>query len=227
MLTLLTATGCRPKAWALCERLMLAQDYHGAVRWLIVDDGQEAQPITFDRAGWTLEVIRPSPRWSQGMNSQSRNLRAGLAHICDGERVALIEDDDHYSQGWLSAVESAFELAELIGESRARYYNIALRKGRQLCNKEHASLCSTAVRGKALKLFREVCAERHDFIDMQLWKRFDGSTALFTGNRVTGIKGLPGRSGIGMGHKDTFRGEDDPNGALLRSWIGSDAELYL
>ena len=29
MLTLLTATGARPEAWAICERLMLRQDYAG------------------------------------------------------------------------------------------------------------------------------------------------------------------------------------------------------
>lgn len=74
MLTLLTATGARPQAWAICERLMMAQDYSGPVRWVIVDDGKEAQPVTFERDGWTLEVIRPAPYWRQGQNTQARNL---------------------------------------------------------------------------------------------------------------------------------------------------------
>lgn len=47
------------------------------------------------------------------------------------------------------------------------------------------------------------------------------------GGWVVGIKGLPGRGGIGMGHRDNFRGTDDPCGALLREWIGEDAEAYL
>ena len=35
------------------------------------------------------------------------------------------------------------------------------------------------------------------------------------------------RGGIGMGHRDDFRGTDDPSGALLREWVGADAEAYL
>ena len=51
MLTLLTATGARPEAWAICERLMARQTYAGPVRWIIVDAGPEAQPVTLQRAG--------------------------------------------------------------------------------------------------------------------------------------------------------------------------------
>lgn len=52
----------------------MAQDYKGPVRWVIVDDGKEAQPVTFQRDDWTLEVIRPTPFWRQGQNTQARNL---------------------------------------------------------------------------------------------------------------------------------------------------------
>ena len=51
MLTLLTATGARPEAWAICEQLMARQTYAGPVRWVIVDDGPVAQPVAFQRAG--------------------------------------------------------------------------------------------------------------------------------------------------------------------------------
>ena len=81
MLTLLTATGCRPEAWALCERWMARQTYAGTVRWVIVDDGPDEQPITFEREGWVLEVLRPTPRWRLGNNTQARNLSEGLAVI--------------------------------------------------------------------------------------------------------------------------------------------------
>lgn len=78
---LLTATGARPEAWALCEQWMARQDYAGPVHWVIVDDGETPQPITFSRDGWTLTVIRPLPRWKQGMNTQCRNMLAGLEKI--------------------------------------------------------------------------------------------------------------------------------------------------
>lgn len=225
MLTLLTATGCRPQAWALCERWMMTQTFGGPVRWVIVDDGEVPQPITFERDGWTLDVIRPRPYWRAGQNTQSRNLLAGLVAIGADERVVIIEDDDHYKPDWLAVVARELDHGELVGEFLARYYNIATGIGRQLSNNRHASLCSTAVRGRALAALREACELRPKFIDLELWRSFRPHR-LFGGHRVTGIKGLPGRDGIGMGHKANFSGTQDSHGALLRQWIGVDAEHY-
>ena len=225
MLTLLTATGARPQAWAICERLMARQDYAGPVRWVIVDDGAEPQPVTFQREGWTLVHVRPEPYWQPGQNTQARNLLAGLAAISPNERVVIIEDDDHYAPDWLTHVAAQLDRAELVGETCARYYNVAKRVGRQLNNAGHASLCATAMRGRALQTFRQVCRPGRQFIDLDLWK-LHPSRHLFYGHRVVGIKGLPGRGGIGMGHSDRFRGVDDRDGALLWEWVGKDAELY-
>ena len=226
MLTLLTATGCRPQAWRLCERWMMAQDYPGAVRWLVVDDGEEPQPVTFERAGWSLEVIRPTPRWKPGMNSQARNLLAGLDRLEPNDSLVVIEDDDYYGPGYLSAAESWLKRGELVGECMARYYNVARRVGRQLNNRSRASLCSTAMRGAAIKQFRKECKPGVQFIDMSLWLNFKGPKVLKETKHVVGIKGLPGRGGIGMGHKETFIGAQDPDGALLHEWVGEDARYY-
>lgn len=225
MLHLLTATGARPEAWAICERLMAAQDYSGPVTWVIVDDGPQAQPVTFAREGWSLQVIRPEPYWQSGQNTQSRNLLAGLKVIPDDARLVIIEDDDHYARDWLTTVDRELDNAELVGEYQARYYNVATRRGRQLHNTGHASLCSTALRGSAIEALRKVCKTSPTFIDMKLWREHR-SRHLFGGHRVIGIKGLPGRGGIGIGHKQNFTGQNDPAGTLLRSWIGEDVELY-
>lgn len=227
MLTLLTTTGARPQPWAICERLMGAQQYAGPVRWIIVDDGPEPQPITFSREGWTVEVERPRPYWRSGQNTQARNLLAGLACIADDANLVIIEDDDHYAPDWLDTVAAALARAELVGEPRARYYNVPHRRARQLRNAAHASLCATALRGRAIAAMRRECVQAHTFIDLNLWRNFDGTKLLFDGHRVTGIKGLPGRGGIGMGHRPEFNGEPDPQGEILRQWIGNDAELYL
>lgn len=226
MLTLLTATGARPAAWAICERLMARQDYAGPVRWVIVDDGPAPQPVTFQRADWQLVVIRPAPFWQPGQNTQARNLLKGLEAIARDERVVVIEDDDWYAADWLSTAAERLERAELVGECQARYYNLPARRGRQLHNNAHASLCSTAMRGEALEMFRQVCRRSQKFIDLDLWRRCR-SRHLFTGGRVVGLKGLPGRGGIGMGHSADFQGTPDPDLALLRRWIGEDVELYL
>jgi hypothetical protein len=225
VLTLLTATGARPQAWAICERLMARQDYTGRVRWIVVDDGAEPQPVTFAREGWRVEVVRPAPAWQPGQNTQARNLLAGLGAVPADARLVVIEDDDWYAPDWLSTAAAQLARAELVGECRARYYNLSLRRGRQLSNSAHASLCSTAMRGSAISRFRHICATAPKFIDLDLWRRH-ASRHLFTGGRVVGIKGLPGRGGIGMGHRDDFRGTHDPDLSLLRQWIGNDVELY-
>lgn len=226
MLTLLTATGARPAAWALCERWMARQDYAGPVRWIIVDDGPEPQPVTFRRDGWQLVLVRPSPQWAPGQNTQARNLLKGLAAVDPADSLVIIEDDDWYAADWLTTVAAELQHAELVGEHRARYYNVQQRSGRQLANTGHASLCSTAMRGSALQELAAACLARPKFIDLELWRR-PRDRRLFGGHRVVGIKGLPGRGGIGMGHDPDFKGEADASGELLRQWVGADAEVYL
>lgn len=226
MLTLLTATGCRPKAWGLCQRWMMAQDYSEPVRWIVVDDGEEKQLVDFNREGWTLDLVWPSHVWQPGMNTQAQNIAAGLELVADTDRLVIIEDDDHYAPDWLTHVSKMLQKAELVGECRARYYNVEKRIGRQLANTQHASLCSSAMTGVAIKHLRDACQPGVKFIDMTVW-RGTATKYLFDGHRVTGIKGLPGRGGIGMGHKGAFAGNKDKSGGLLRSWIGADAEAYL
>lgn len=225
MLQLLTATGARPDAFALCERWMAAQTYAGPVTWIVVDDGPVAQPVTKSPKGWVQVVVRPAPFWQPGQNTQARNLLKGLDAVDPAHPLVIIEDDDYYSPEWLEHVAAMLDRAELVGEFLARYYNIAQRCGRQLSNKNHASLCSTAMRGRALETFRIACKRNPKFIDLELWNRHR-SRFLFGGHRVVGIKGLPGRGGIGMGHRDDFRGDFDPDGALLRQWVGDDARHY-
>ena len=226
MLTLLTATGCRPQAWEQCRRLMARQTYVGPVRWVIVDDGEQPQDMELPQPGWHFEVIRRQPYWSAGQNTQALNLLAGLEVIEASERVAIIEDDDWYAPDWLATVDRELKRAELVGERLARYYNVPLRRAQQLRNARHASLCSTALRGAALRTLRAACARRQTFIDIDLWSHHP-SRALFGGHRAVGMKGLPGRGGIGMGHSADFRGVADPEGLLLREWIGADADDYL
>lgn len=226
MMYLLTATGARPAAWAICEKLMAAQRYAGPVTWIIVDDGPEAQPVAFQRDGWDLVIIRPEPFWKLGDNTQARNLLAGLDVVPPDARLVIIEDDDYYAPDWLDVVDQALDKAELVGEIRARYYNLPQQRFRELMNTGHSSLCSTAMRGAALARFRTECRRRHTFIDMHLW-RAAKSRHLFNGHRVVGMKGLPGRGGIGIGHNRNFRGQHDPGGKVLRQWVGADAELYL
>jgi hypothetical protein len=219
-LTLITATGCRPRQFALLERMMLAQDFTGSVVWIIVDDGALAQPVIFERENWSTIVMRPEPFW-KGENTQARNLSAGLVACDDGRPIAIIEDDDFYAPSWLSTVAAWLQTHDLVGEKQARYYNVPRCLYRNMSNSEHASLCSTALKGSAVTLLRDLAEQAHDYIDIELWK-YEGAKALHDTRLTVGIKGLPGRNGIGWGHAPGFAGSLDSRGEVLRAWVGED-----
>jgi hypothetical protein len=92
---------------------------------------------------------------------------------------------------------------------------------------DHASLGATALRGSAIDLLRRICAKGSRIIDVDLWRDFNGAKTLLESRTVVGIKGLPGRAGIGVGHRKSF-GTPDDDGHVLRGWIGDErASEYL
>ena len=232
MLTVITPTGARPEAFALCARMMARQTYKGRGLWIIVDDGEEpiraAPPMP---SNWSVELLHPTPRWSPGANTQGRNLLAGL-DLAEGLallsreelRLTIVEDDDWYSCNWIDTLAAEMDAAELVGEGFARYYNVAWRCHQRLKNADYASLRSTGMRGAALKTFRRVLQEPRRYYDRELW-RLHESRRVFDAGLTVGLKGLPGRPGIGSGHRD-MQVTTDRNLEILRAWIGQDADWY-
>ncbi len=220
MLTLLTPTGCRPQAWALCQRWAFHQTYKGPVHWVIVDDGEYRQDVTFRRDGWHLDVVRPKHRWTPGMNTQGANFCAGLELIGDDAWVLPFEDDDFYAPGWLERAAKELETADLIGQGWNKYYHVRTGAIRENDNDTHASLCASAFKGEALKLFRRQAKRAPTLIDVPMWKHANNKR-VFKDMLVIGMKGMPGRGGIAGGHKMTTDTPFD-----LSQWIGDDAAAY-
>ena len=225
MLTVITPTGERPFAFGLCQKMIARQTYRGAIRWVVVDDGDAPSEIKIRRKNLEIEVIRPKPLWKPGDNTQGRNLLAALDLVSCDDTIVFWEDDDWYSPKWLSEIERQSKKAELVGESLAIYYNVRTRRVARLGNEEHASLRCSAIRGEALSTFREVLQTPYKYYDMRLWKRHQDK-AVFNARLTVGMKGLPGRPGIALGH-DGRKGEFDKQGHVLRSLIGEDADWYL
>lgn len=194
MLTALTPTGARPEAFAKCVEWMRAQTLSGA-RWVIVDDGPDPEP-TPSIDGWEIVHVRPCPLWQEGQNTQKRNVLFGLEFCTD--RVAIIEDDDQYAPDWLERVNRWLDTDDLVGESGSIYRNIRTGTERQMNNTKHASLCSTAVKDEGIDWLEMACRGKAP-IDLTLWKN-PGKLYPHDGG-VIGIKGYPGRPGIGMGHR--------------------------
>lgn len=226
MLCLLTPTGGRPEGLALLASYLAAQTYRGPARWIVVDDCDPASPVPVAREGITVEFIRPRWRWAPGMNTQAASMDAGLSAVPAGATLIVLEDDDAYLPDHIATVLAALERADLVGERVARYYNVATGRYRALPGTFHASLASTACRGEAMALLKRLCSEGSRRIDMDLWREYPGRKALLESGNVIGVKGLPGRGGIGVGHRDTF-GDPDPAGEVLAEWLGAErAEAY-
>ena len=230
-IALITPTGGRPEAFALCEKWIGQQTYKGEINWIVVDD---CVPETRCTMGQT--IIRPKPAWRPGQNTQARNLRLALATAGLGGKILFIEDDDYYAPDYLSLVDQWLDEAALVGETHTRYYNVRCRSWHVCANKHHSSLCQTGFRAEILPLVVNACSGREQFLDMTLWSvaaergrlhPFDPhfSPSAHSGLCI-GMKGLPGRLGIGMGHKRTKRWTPDPDMSMLRSWIGGDHLEY-
>jgi len=230
MLTLLTPTSDRPQALQLCVQWMAAQTFEEPIQWVIVDDGEKHTTLDLspldDR--FTVEKI-DKPRSRSAPLSFRGNMATGLMRA-EHDRLLFIEDDDHYKPDWLQYCWDQFEEgADLVGETRARYYHVPNRRFAQLSNRNHASLCSTGISRRLFGwLDKRLRLRGGTFIDIDLWKA-SHRKSITDSRLVTGMKGLPGRSGIGTGHRfGEHRGRHDPHGSQLRKWVGdSAAQIYL
>ena len=220
---LLTCTGGRPEAFALCERWIAAQTVPPD-RWVVVDDVETPTACTMGQT-----VIRPEPYWQpDGPCTLGRNMLVGLDHI-DADVVVIIEDDDHYDPSWLETC-AACGPSELMGEGWTTYYNVQTRRWHTHGNTSHASMCATAF---GYELLDDVCGivsrmGDDPFIDCQMWHELRAHGRIMSSSHVLGIKGLSGRAGAGNGHTRSLEWSNaDIPGTFLRELIGDDADAYL
>ena len=197
MITAVTCTGDRPLAFDLC-RYWMSRQTRQPDQWVVVDDG--AIPMVSPPEGCTY-VRRAHDE--DGHNSLAQNILAAIPEI-KGNIIMFIEDDDYYrpdyietiyNKMWSSCVEPLF------GQSLAVYYNVKYRWWMQHPNRTHASLCQTAMYDDALPTLKAICEASPKFIDLDLWRQLKGDLFDDPIKYCVGIKGLPGRGGIGMGHK--------------------------
>lgn len=219
MIYLLTPTGGRPEAFALLVRYVATQSYTGPMHWIVVDDCEPETEMP-ERLPWHLRIqyVRPDWRWQPGQNTQAACLLEGLRYVPLDATLLIMEDDDVYLPAHVANMAQALENYELVGEGVARYYNISTQRQRTLPSARHASLAATGVRGSALSALWAVCGAAKKGIDFKLWQTFKGPKKLLDTANVVGIKGLPGRAGIGVGHRRDFGITDKSD--VLGAWIG-------
>jgi hypothetical protein len=207
------------------------QTYSGDVVWVIVDD---CYPVTTDKVAenfkdkWTIVKVYPTPIWNR-QNTQVRNIKAGMDALISNfnniEAIFIIEDDDYYRPVYLERMMVNFKNFDLIGERNTIYYNVQWRRYVTNPNTVHASLFQTAFTINAIPSLEK--AYVHKFIDCLFWTLVPNRNLFYEHDLAVGMKGMPGRGGIGAGHSRNFVMKDDSNLIYLRSLIGiEDAKFY-
>lgn len=222
--TIITMTGDRPEAFSRCEYYVKRQVIKPA-SWIVVDDGQVPTVCTMDQT-----VVRRMRKHNDPMHTLVPNLLAGLEEVRT-ENVVIFEDDDWYHPHHLWKVQEKLQKVELAGEGKPMYYNVATKHYKEFNDVTlRTSLCATGFKASLIPLIKELCSQDNTpFLDMKLWMQpvsknvYHPST---DGRYCIGIKGMPGRKGIGIGHTPPKHWEKDQNGNVLRRLIGLDANFY-
>ncbi len=229
MLTLLTPTRNRPRAFSYLEGFIKRQTFKGDLQWIVVCDGPTPYNYTMGQTVIHRDNSQDDPR----QHSICLNYLAAIPHI-QGSAVVCLDDDDWYSPDYLTEIADKLTQADLVGVAPARYYHVGSRRFRDLKNTTHCSLAATAFNRAVLPAFSTCCQIRNSpFVDMVLWPHWRdtlGGSALIFDNPPdnplqVGIKGLNG-GGAGLGH-DPRSGIKDMHFRQLRQWLGQDADHYI
>lgn len=214
----LTCTGDRPKMLERSKYYLERSTLQA--EWIVVDDG-----ITpFNPGG--CRYLRRKP---DGPNSLARNMLHGLRE-CNADIILFWEDDDWYAPTRIQNQVAGMRKCSLHGWRNSIYYNIAHRCWHAHMNTRHSSLFETGIRAD-LKAGLISLIEKdvnNPFIDLKLWQEFWHLGRIERHDKqAIGIKGGPGRLGIGSGHRPVGYAPDS-DFDTLKSIIGAaDAEWYI
>lgn len=196
---------------------------------LVLDDGEVPTVPTLGQDYHYWPEMR-------GRGSMVKKVRRALKDgLIKGDAIIFAEDDDYMSPDFVAFHLSGLQKYAIFGEGRALYYNVKHRWWFEHQNLKHASLCATSIL-KVLYpwLLKQCTISEEPFLDVRLWNNAPGPAHVFDPyktptrmRRSVGIKGMPGRTGYGGGHRGRDRSAvSDYDSAKLKSLIGSDAEAY-
>ena len=219
-ITLITPTGDRHVCMERCEFYIKRQTYTGPLQWIIADDG-----IEHFSPGMGQLHLKHKP-WSNKVKSFTENIISILLHI-EFNKVLIIEDDDWYDRKYIDIYRQRLDNYQLVGEGPARYYHVPTQTYRHLANRHRASFCQTGLRAEILDRLYVSALKQTAFVDARLWSK-DCKKFVFQDKiHCIGMKGLPGRKGIGIGHRPSKAFHNDLNWKVLAKWIGfEDIQFY-
>ena len=227
LIDLVTVTGWRSKAFAICEKLIVNQTYpKDKINWVVVNDDNGETQCTLNQVKINAPLI-----WKPGYNTQRTNWMAALPVIQESkaEYVFPIEDDDYLAPTYLESYVHLLQMFSIVGEGNSGYYNCTSKSYKEMQNYEHCSLAATGFRKEILPIFLEALHSGEKFFDITFWelcKKYKKTSMVFVNKHLSiGMKNLPGRPGIGSGH-NPIGYTSDPAGSKLLEWVGQDMKYY-
>lgn len=229
-IAVITPTSDRPQALEILSKCMERQ-IQKPDQWIIVD-GSEKSSKAHVNTDLDFLVFKKRKRsvTEIGPINLGRNLILGMQTLSkDIEAVLIMEDDDYYFPSYIQKCSKILEHNRVVGNCWLRYYNVAHRKW-WVGKNNGPALHNTGFRLDLESKFLEACAvgtSGNYNIDRAFWKglRDPISKDPFQLNMVS-IKGVPGRFGLGSGHKPKSSWVADYNLVTLKNWIGKDVDLY-
>ena len=200
LITLITPTGDRPLAFALCQKWVKKQTVQ-PYQWIVIDDGKiPVRPYT------PMAYIRREPKANDPQCTLILNLMTALPLI-EGKKIIIIEDDEYYAPKYVAEMAVRLDQHEVVGIGNTKYYHLFSGGHYRHRNRDHASLAQTAFRDSFLPELKKLLNKNVEIarIDKHIWRKLKGSDrgVIFVDEDndplYLGMKGLPGRPGI-IGH---------------------------
>jgi hypothetical protein len=222
MVTIITPTGDRPQAIALCSLWMSNQTLQPN-QWIVVDDGRI--PLIPNNK---MDYIRRQPKEDDPNHTLLLNLNTAIPLI-KGSKILIMEDDEYYSPRYIEKMVAALDKHEIAGIGCSKYYHLPSGGYMHHENLDHASLAQTGFRSSFLTEFQELLTG-NTFLDFRVWKKVGDRGFIFDDGKeylYAGIKGLPGRLGTGCGHnREIYRQHDTPQRDILKEWTQDGFPYY-
>lgn len=230
-ISVITPTGGRHLSFKLCE-LWMSRQKRKPDEWIVVDDYLEPTKTFMNQ-----KIIRPQPFWKNGDITLARNIIKGL-EVATGDIIFIMEDDDWYHPDYIEFFESKYSEDKdlmLLGEGITPYYNVFNNKWMVNTNVKHAGLFQTSFRKDIILEVLYITLKKQEkkeiYIDSAIWNIECKKNLYFLDKPLSvGIKGLPGRVGLGYFHTKDYPNTTQQDTFLrkkLCQWIGNkDKEKY-
>jgi len=228
ILTLITPTGDRPLAFALCQNWIRKQTLRPD-QWIVIDDGKIPIKPTVP-----MQYVRREPLPDDPKHTLILNLEEAMPLI-KNSKIMIMEDDEYYAPGYIAEMAIRLNQYEVVGIGKSKYYHLPSGGYFRIKNMTHASLAQTAFRSSFLPEFKELLKKSNVGLDSKIWIKANknGRGFIFVDSDKNplylGIKGLPGRAGIGNGHDPTLyrRYPHDTTREILKRLIPKDYGIYM